>query len=166
MQRASSEIPTTLQGAIVTICGIMDSVSRDELKAALVAAGAIVTGSVNKHTTLVVGGWNVTVETSRKLQIAAEMGIPIIGEKEAIQMLRDRKTITPENSFPVMATPDQAIANVIAMVMLQAGTTELLIDNLTRAKVMAGGYMVTIDRDAINNGTRFTLVKEDRDAAV
>lgn len=115
MQRESTNIPTTLQGKVVAITGVMRTVSRDDLKAALIAAGAIVTGSVNKHTTLLVAG---SVGAGSKLEKAKEMGIPIIGE-EILQMLRDGKFLTGEDRFPAfhvnqVEATEQALANVMA----------------------------------------------------
>lgn len=169
MQRASSEIPTTLRGAIVTITGICATVSRDDLKAALTAAGAVVTGSVNKHTTLLVAGER---GAGTKLEKAKELGVPVMPSSAIADLLvkeglleKDRRFPPYEDPFPPVVATEQAIANVMMMVMLQLGLDELKIDNMTRAKVLAGHYMVSLERNGVENCDVLKLIKLGGDDA-
>lgn len=167
MQRESSEIPTTLQGKVVAITGVMRTVSRDDLKAALIAAGAVVTGSVNKHTTLLVAG---SIGAGSKLEKAKEMGIPIIGE-EILQMLREGKFLTGEDRFPAfhvnqVEATEQALANVMAMVMLEQGLDVLYVTDEKRATVLAGTYQLKTWYDMDRLATGFKLVKVEADDAL
>lgn len=159
MNRTSSEMPTTLQGKIVCITGICQTVSRDDLKSALIQAGAVIAGSVNKHTALLVAGES---GVGSKYEKAKEMGIPIIEASRVADLLQKNGLLTSEKRYPAF-TPEQvnaseqAIANVLAMVMLELGVTEVVISNNTRAKVLAGDYTITSFNTLAGDGTRFKL---------
>jgi DNA ligase (NAD+) len=67
-----------LAGETVVITGTLESMTRDEARDAARAAGAIVTDSVSKKTTLLVVG----AEAGSKLGKAQELGVPIVDEAE------------------------------------------------------------------------------------
>lgn len=60
--------------------------NREEMKAALEAAGARVAGSVSKNTSFLIN--NDLTSTSGKNKKAKELGIPVINEEEAVRMIR------------------------------------------------------------------------------
>ena len=71
-------VSLALQGQQIVLTGTLESMSRDEAKAAIEAAGGRVTGSVSKKTTAVVAGR----DAGSKLDRARELGIPVIDEAE------------------------------------------------------------------------------------
>lgn len=168
MQRASSEILTTLNGRCVAITGVCATVSRDDLKAALTLAGAHITGSVNRYTTLLIAGEH---GVGSKFTKAQEMGIHIMPASEMADILIGAGFLNKEATFPThdgspVVSTEKAISNVVAMVMLEMGIKTLLVDNLVRAKVLSGSFNVRVDHDSVNNAMRFTLLDKDgNDAA-
>ncbi len=66
--------PQPLAGMTMVITGTLDGLSRDEAKAALVAAGAKVTGSVSKKTTALIAGDS----PGSKLDKAESLGVPVL----------------------------------------------------------------------------------------
>jgi DNA ligase (NAD+) len=68
--------PQILAGKTVVLTGTLPTLSRDEAKEMLEAAGAKVAGSVSKKTSVVVAG----TEPGSKLDKARELGILIIDE--------------------------------------------------------------------------------------
>jgi DNA ligase (NAD+) len=68
----------TFQGLQLVLTGTLDSMSRDEAKAAIEARGGRVTGTVSKKTSLVVAGR----EAGSKLERARELGVSVIDEAE------------------------------------------------------------------------------------
>jgi DNA ligase (NAD+) len=72
-----------LAGQVVVITGTLASMSREEARAAARAAGAAVTDSVSKKTTLLVVG----AEAGSKLKKAQELGVRIVEEAEFRQWL-------------------------------------------------------------------------------
>jgi DNA ligase (NAD+) len=72
-----------LAGQVVVITGTLASMSREDARAAARAAGATVTDSVSKKTTLLVVG----AEAGSKLKKAQELGVRILGEAEFVQWL-------------------------------------------------------------------------------
>jgi DNA ligase (NAD+) len=74
--RATSGGP--MEGQIVVITGTLSSMTRDEARDAARAAGATVTDSVSRKTTLLVAG----AEAGSKLRKAQELGVTIVDEDE------------------------------------------------------------------------------------
>ena len=70
------QIPRPLAGKTVVITGTLPTLSRDEAKDLLEAAGAKVTGSVSKKTDYVVAG----ADAGSKLDKAVELGIAVVDE--------------------------------------------------------------------------------------
>ena len=172
MQRESTNILTTLNGRCIAITGISYKVSRDVLKEALIEAGAHISGSVNRYTTLLVVGDH---GVGTKLAKAEEMGIQKIGTDELVALLVEANLIKKEQLYPpkeerqlVMSayrdpfegilTAEQAIANVLTMVMLELGITKLTIDNLTRERALKGCYVVNFTADRAANASVIELV--------
>ena len=65
-----------LAGKTFVLTGTLPTLSRDDAKAMLEAAGAKVAGSVSKKTSYVVAG----EEAGSKLDKARELGVPVIDE--------------------------------------------------------------------------------------
>ncbi len=80
---AGEEQPQTLAGKTFVITGTLPTLSRDEAKARIEAAGGKATGSVSKKTSCVVAG----TEAGSKLTKAQEIGIPVIDEATLLEML-------------------------------------------------------------------------------
>ena len=72
-----------LSGKTFVLTGTLPSLSRDQAKELLEAAGAKVAGSVSKKTSYVVAG----EEAGSKLEKANELGIPILDEAGLNQLL-------------------------------------------------------------------------------
>jgi DNA ligase (NAD+) len=79
--RATAEGPMT--GEVVVITGTLGSLSRDEARDAARAAGATVTDSVSRKTTLLVTGG----EPGSKLRKAQELGVRVVDEAEFLRLL-------------------------------------------------------------------------------
>jgi DNA ligase (NAD+) len=75
-RRAAGEGP--LAGETLVITGTLATMTRDEARDAARAAGATVTDSVSRKTTLLVVG----AEAGSKLRKAEELGVPVIDEDE------------------------------------------------------------------------------------
>lgn len=75
--------PKPLAGKTFVITGTLPTLSRDEAKDKLEAAGAKVAGSVSKKTSYVLAG----TEAGSKLDKAQELGVPVIDEAQMLQML-------------------------------------------------------------------------------
>ena len=71
-----AQVPRPLSGKTVVLTGTLPTLSRDEAKELLEAAGAKVAGSVSKKTSYVVAG----AEAGSKLDKAQELGIPVLDE--------------------------------------------------------------------------------------
>jgi DNA ligase (NAD+) len=69
-------VPQPLAGKTVVLTGTLPTLSRDEAKALLEAAGAKVAGSVSKKTSYVIAG----AEAGSKLDKAQELGVPVLDE--------------------------------------------------------------------------------------
>jgi DNA ligase (NAD+) len=75
--------PGPMAGKVVVITGTLSSMSREEARTAARAAGATVTDSVSKKTSLLVVG----AEAGSKLKRAQELGVTIVDEAEFLKML-------------------------------------------------------------------------------
>jgi len=73
---ASSAAPRPLAGLTVVLTGTLPTLSREQAKEMLEAAGAKVAGSVSKKTSYVVAG----DEAGSKLDKARELGVPVLDE--------------------------------------------------------------------------------------
>lgn len=74
-----------LSGRTVVLTGTLPTLSRDEAKAMLEAAGAKVSGSVSKKTDYVVAG----VEAGSKLARAQELGVRVLDEAGMLALLQN-----------------------------------------------------------------------------
>ncbi|WP_347316505.1 BRCT domain-containing protein, partial [Ralstonia pseudosolanacearum] len=74
-----------LSGKTVVLTGTLPTLSRDEAKAMLEAAGAKVSGSVSKKTDYVVAG----VEAGSKLARAQELGVRVLDEAGMLALLQN-----------------------------------------------------------------------------
>jgi len=77
-QRRRSTADGPLAGETVVITGTLATLTRDEARDAARAAGATVTDSVSRKTTLLVVG----AEAGSKLRKAEELGVPVVDEHE------------------------------------------------------------------------------------
>jgi DNA ligase (NAD+) len=75
--------PGPLAGKVVVITGTLDAFSREQAREAARAAGATVTDSVSKKTSLLVAG----AEAGSKLGKAQALGVPVVDEQAFLQML-------------------------------------------------------------------------------
>jgi DNA ligase (NAD+) len=78
--------PKPLSGKTVVLTGTLPTLSRDEAKDLLEAAGAKVAGSVSKKTDYVVAG----AEAGSKLDKARELGVPVLDEQGLKELLDGR----------------------------------------------------------------------------
>ena len=83
IERAAAATEGPLTGQVVVITGTLATMSRDEAREAARAAGAAVTDSVSKKTTLLVVG----AEAGSKLKKARDLGVRIVDEAEFRQLL-------------------------------------------------------------------------------
>jgi DNA ligase (NAD+) len=83
IERAVAAAEGPLTGQVVVITGTLGSMSREEARAAARAAGATVTDSVSKKTTLLVVG----AEAGSKLRKALDLGVRVADEAEFLGWL-------------------------------------------------------------------------------
>ncbi len=83
LERAAVAPQGPLIGQVVVVTGTLATMSREEAKEAARAAGATVTDSVSKKTTLLVVG----AEAGSKLKKARDLGVRIADEAEFLQVL-------------------------------------------------------------------------------
>ena len=81
---AAVQAPKPLAGRTFVLTGTFPTLSRDDAKDLLEAAGAKVAGSVSKKTSYVVAG----TEAGSKLDKANELGIPVLDEAAMLEMLK------------------------------------------------------------------------------
>jgi DNA ligase (NAD+) len=74
---AASQAPQPLAGQTLVLTGTLPTLTRDEAKALIEAAGGKVAGSVSKKTNFVVAG----EEAGSKLDKAREFGVPVLDEE-------------------------------------------------------------------------------------
>jgi DNA ligase (NAD+) len=79
--RAAAEGP--MASEVIVITGTLGSMSRDEARDAARAAGATVTDSVSRKTTLLVTGG----EPGSKLRKAVELGVRVVDEAQFLRLL-------------------------------------------------------------------------------
>jgi DNA ligase (NAD+) len=79
----AERLPQILSGKTFVLTGTFPTLSRDQAKDRLEAAGAKVSGSVSKKTSYVVAG----EEAGSKLDKAKELGVPVIDEAQMLAML-------------------------------------------------------------------------------
>ena len=80
----AAQAPKPLAGKTFVLTGTFPTLSRDQAKDLLEAAGAKVAGSVSKKTSYVVAG----TEAGSKLDKAQELGIPVLDEAAMLEMLK------------------------------------------------------------------------------
>jgi DNA ligase (NAD+) len=81
----AARVPKPLAGKTIVLTGTLPTLSRDEAKDLLEAAGAKVAGSVSKKTDYVVAG----TEAGSKLDKARELGVPVLDEDGLKELLAD-----------------------------------------------------------------------------
>jgi len=81
---AAAQAPKPLAGKTFVLTGTFPTLSRDQAKDLLEAAGAKVAGSVSKKTSYVVAG----AEAGSKLDKAQELGVPVLDEAAMLEMLK------------------------------------------------------------------------------
>jgi DNA ligase (NAD+) len=81
--RTARSGPGPLAGKVVVITGTLDAFSREQAREAARAAGATVTDSVSKKTSLLVAG----AEAGSKLGKAQALGVPVLDEQAFLQLL-------------------------------------------------------------------------------
>nr|WP_315493438.1 NAD-dependent DNA ligase LigA [uncultured Rhodoferax sp.] len=81
---AAAQAPKPLAGKTFVLTGTFPTLSRDQAKDLLEAAGAKVAGSVSKKTSYVVAG----AEAGSKLDKAQELGVPVLDEAAMLALLQ------------------------------------------------------------------------------
>ena len=79
----STPVDGPLAGEVLVITGTLASMTRDQARDAARAAGATVTDSVSKKTTLLVAG----TEAGSKLRKATDLGVRVVDEREFLAMI-------------------------------------------------------------------------------
>ena len=93
------------------LTGTLPTLTRDEAKDRLIAAGAKVSGSVSKKTDFVVAG----AEAGSKLEKAQTLGVKVIDEETLLAMLEggvssEKLVVTPEAEEEEMAAAEGAVS--------------------------------------------------------
>ena len=83
--------PKPLAGKTFVLTGTLPTLSRDDAKDRIEAAGGKVSGSVSKKTHFVVAG----AEAGSKLDRAQELGIPVLDEVALLEMLKPLEPLEP-----------------------------------------------------------------------
>ena len=84
----TARAPLPLAGKTVVLTGTLPTLSREDAKEKLEAAGAKVAGSVSKKTDYVVAG----AEAGSKLEKAQSLGVPVLDEDGMLKLLADAAT--------------------------------------------------------------------------
>ncbi|MGB2423753.1 MAG: BRCT domain-containing protein, partial [Flavobacteriales bacterium] len=74
----AAPVGTALEGEVVVVSGVFETMSRDEAKAAVTNHGGRLAGSISSKTTMVLAGEKMGPS---KLQKAESLGIPLVDEK-------------------------------------------------------------------------------------
>ena len=83
--------PKPLAGKTFVLTGTLPTLTRDDAKDRIEAAGGKVSGSVSKKTHFVVAG----AEAGSKLDRAQELGIPVLDEAALLEMLKPLEPLEP-----------------------------------------------------------------------
>jgi DNA ligase (NAD+) len=84
IKRTRAALTGPLTGQVLVITGTLASMSREEARSAARAAGAAVTDSVSRKTTLLVAG----AEAGSKLKKAQELGVKVLDEQSFLALLK------------------------------------------------------------------------------
>lgn len=74
----------TMEGEVVVVSGVFDTMSRDEAKAAVTAHGGRLVGGISSKTTMVLAGENMGPS---KLAKAKKLEIPVVSEQEFLRRI-------------------------------------------------------------------------------
>ena len=83
----AERLPQPLTGKTVVLTGTLPTLSRDDAKALLEAAGAKVAGSVSQKTSYVVAG----AEAGSKLEKAIALGVPVLDEAGLMDLIKGQE---------------------------------------------------------------------------
>ena len=107
----ASSGPWWSPGKTFVLTGTLPTLTRDEAKDRLIAAGAKVSGSVSKKTDFVVAG----AEAGSKLEKAQTLGVKVIDEETLLAMLEggvssEKLVVTPEAEEEEKAAAEGAVS--------------------------------------------------------
>jgi len=85
----AARAPLPLAGKTIVLTGTLPTMSREDAKEKLEAAGAKVAGSVSKKTDYVVAG----AEAGSKLERAQALGVPVLDEDGMLKLLADSAAV-------------------------------------------------------------------------
>ena len=99
VEKEAEQLSETLKGMTIVISGNF-SISRDQMKALIVAHGGKNSGSISGKTTFLLAGEKAGPE---KLKKAESLGVRVIGEREFMEMVQD----IPDRAGDDAKIPDQ-----------------------------------------------------------